>query len=257
MNKFLNKYLPLGLAALLIIGSVGYWQYRTTQNAQATGIAYDNCTDLTSTTGTKLVHAATTSGTNDILFVATLGTTGGSDLVTGIVYNNVAMTEIGTFHVNANIRWMSLWYLLNPSSGSNIATVTTASSDFIGALAVSYSGVKQVAPEANATSTVSSTTDLANNATSTSDNAWHVMYGIASNGNSSAGSNTTARCNAASFLGNFTYFDTNAVIHPAGVNTLNMHMSLTSTLIEEWGVIIAPFSSTSSSLPKSQLIIFQ
>jgi len=76
----------------------------------------------------------------DILFVATINSTGAN--VTGVTYNGVSMTSVATQLNNpaSDAYWIGLWYLINPATGTNTVSISFsagssngAASSFIGA----------------------------------------------------------------------------------------------------------------------------
>lgn len=107
----------------------------------ASYIQFDNAADLGNNggSGTLTVSYTVGSGSNRLLIVVI---TGGSstDNITGVTYGGVAMTLVAKKAPGA--RWVYVYYLLNPASGAN-NVVITASSDYIIAVAASYSGAQQ------------------------------------------------------------------------------------------------------------------
>lgn len=149
--------------------------------------------DISSTGG--VVTASTNSwshtctGTNRILFV---GTSGNTSTCTGITYNGVAMTSIGTTSTGSNNA--ALFYLINPASGSNTIQVTYSGSNTFGAHAISYTSAQQFGvPDASNTNSNSGVTSISASVTTVLNNCWLVCAGDTSASDASAGANTTLR----------------------------------------------------------------
>jgi hypothetical protein len=82
-------------------------------------------------------HTVTSLGANRILFVAT----DTIQAVTGVTYGGDSMTkvnELGTY--------VSLWYLVAPSTGVNQISISRSSTSKIAAGGVSFTGVHQTSP---------------------------------------------------------------------------------------------------------------
>ncbi len=100
--------------------------------------------------------------------------------VSNIKYNNVALTKIRNDSVGANKARTEIWYLVNPSTGSNTVAVTLAStlsaSHGITAGAISFSGVDQTNPiDANTGNTDAvGSSSISDSITTVANNAWIV-----------------------------------------------------------------------------------
>lgn len=100
----------------------------------------------------------------------------GTDLVTAVTYNGVAMTRIG-YKGNANGGGIAgyLYYLLAPATGSNTIAITATGATRIESYAASYTGVKQATPDATSTPTsATAATSIADTLTTVADNAIHI-----------------------------------------------------------------------------------
>lgn len=134
--------------------------------------------------------------TNGIMVVTGNGNTS-SDLVTGITWNGVAMTKLQAFAPDANHdRYIYLWILVNPASGSNDLVVTNSSSGpFFGGKATIYSGVAQTGqPDNSGTATAGTGTSFAMSLTVNTTDSWIVAHASGSSNLAlSAGTDTTLR----------------------------------------------------------------
>ena len=194
-------------------------------------IAFDSATQQADAGGiSSLTFSHTCSGSDRILFVGTEGTTGGSDLITGITYASVAMTRIGSAYKGAGGRFINLFYLIAPSTGANNIVISASGVDVIGASASSYTGVNQSSqPDAFATATATAST-LTGTVTTVADNCWTVMF--AHGDNITAGAGTTVRATGSGYG----ICDSNGAKTPAGST------SLIATPSASWSGIIASFA---------------
>ncbi len=175
--------------------------------------------------GGNLTFSHTTSGTNRMLFVGAVGGvlgTGISNDITAISYNSVALTKINEKQINTGGtgRWVSLWYLIAPTTGANNVVVTSGSSDFTGGIAVSYTGALQSGvPDASVTNSGTNVTTMDFTVTTVADNCWGVLMVNSQGVAPSAGTNSTLRGSNV----NPDAFDTNGSFGTAGVNkTMNI-----------------------------------
>jgi hypothetical protein len=105
-------------------------------------------TSPNNTTGSLSWSHTVGAGANRLLLVQ-VGNTGGADIsATGVTFGGVPLTYVGkgVNTIGSGQRHVSLWALVNPSSGAGtvVATVGTASTS--GAVATSYAGVNQASP---------------------------------------------------------------------------------------------------------------
>lgn len=95
-------------------------------------------------TGITAAFLHTCGGSANYLKVVVSTSTGVPSSVTGITYNSVAMTKLGSeVPTPDGFTKLSYWYLFNPTTGSNLVAITTdhTGDDHIAVVAVSYSGV--------------------------------------------------------------------------------------------------------------------
>ncbi|HYH69137.1 MAG TPA: hypothetical protein VD866_30870 [Urbifossiella sp.] len=201
----------------------------TTITTTAT-IAYD-ATATATATATSLTYSHTCTGSNRVLLVGVF-ITSSSDLVTGVTYNGVAMTRIGT--VTQGSERSYLYGLVNPASGANNVVVTCSGSTSIFADSASYTGSNQLyLPDATNTGNSGSATSLAIATTTVNDNCWTVMFGRTSS-SWSAGAGTTIRGTPDTH----NICDSNAAKTPAGSVTLTL--SCGSAAVHGVSASIAP-----------------
>lgn len=131
----------------------------------------------------------TVAGSNTILIVCTVGDL--TDTLTSITYNSVAMTLVGKVQTLAD-RWQYMYYLLNPTAGTNTIQITGPA--FTSGAAISYTGVKQSAqPDASTTNNASAATTIVTSLTVVAANSWAVIWGAQGAGTISAGTGVTQR----------------------------------------------------------------
>lgn len=180
------------------------------------------------------------SGDNRLLVVGILG--GSSDIITGVTYNGVAMTRVNVSNNGNSTAY--LYYLLNPASGTHDIVISSSTSTFLAADAVSYTGVNQDVPTATVTNTSSTTNFCFDNITPPNDNSIHVGAFASDTFAISSMTNGT-------LIGTVLGESLPLLITPAGLHQLVANSSGT----QNWatvGAAFAPFvSSNSPSLSPS------
>lgn len=176
-------------------------------------IAYDN-SGQSSGAGTTLTLSATTSGSDRFLIVYVYDSATLSTNTTGVTYNSVAMTKVGTSQQNGGPSWVSCWVLINPTTGANniVASRTTAAGGDIAMVWASYTGTDQTTqPDATTVNFHNAATmSLTSSITPTTANAWVVMGGRDNFGTTiTPSTNCTSRQEEAN--GTFVY-DTNSAV---------------------------------------------
>jgi len=178
-------------------------------------IAYDSSTASSGGSATSRTFSHTCSGSDRILFVATLS--GGGDIVTGATYNSVSMTQVGKVLLGTDNE-LYLHYLIAPATGSNNVVVSMSGTAYIQCAATSFTGANQSSqPDASTTSYNPSTSSLTTTVTTIADNCWLVEAGRAMDTSSiGAGSGTTLR------IGDYLccMLDSNGARTPAGSQSL-------------------------------------
>ncbi len=183
-------------------------------------IAFDAASTGTAGTSTSITVAHTCTGSDRILFVgiATFDS-GGGQQVSGVTYNGVAMTQIGTRRVAGNLD-NTLWYLIAPATGTNNIVASYASQAEVYLVAASYTGAKQTGqPDATAGNSGQSASAITAVVTTIADNCWVVMSATCNSLGLAAGASTTSRTEASpnDAIG---FYDNNAAKTPAGAVTL-------------------------------------
>lgn len=178
-------------------------------------IALDTTTPVTHTAGaTSLSWSHTCTGSNTILIVAmTVGNLADAEIITGITYNSVAMTKINRKFL-AGQGNSSLWYLINPTTGSNTVLASLSSSVSIDGISASYTGVKQTSQPDAQTVFAATSTGFTQSTTTVADRTWMVWVCM------NAGAQTTTMTSGATIrqIGNVNtdaYGDSNGAITPA------------------------------------------
>lgn len=162
------------------------------------------------------VHSGLThscAGSDRVLVVETSG----SGTLTGVTYGGVGMTSVGTPGATGFGATSSVWYLVAPATGSN-GIVFTGTALNMDCEAVSYTGVKQAAPEVVATTASStSATTWTTTVTTVTDGAWLVFatWSYFFGGPPAAGAGLTLRKIGANHKNGF--FDSNGPKSPAGL----------------------------------------
>jgi archaellum component FlaF (FlaF/FlaG flagellin family) len=117
-------------------------------------------------------HTVTSSGSDRILIVA-INTQSGS-AINSVTYNGDAMTQIGNEVNNGDSAHVTMWYRVNPDTGTHPVELSLAIVTAVAAGAVSFTGVDQTAPiDAYSDATGTSATPSVTLATTT-DEAWII-----------------------------------------------------------------------------------
>lgn len=195
---------------------------------------------MSTTAGTTLTFSHTCTGTNLILLVGA-ETGGAGDTVTGITYNSVAMTRIGTATSSVTDTGY-LYYLLNPSTGTHnvVITATAGAVNGIRGISASYAGVKQSGqPDANSTNTGTGTTETGT-VTVVAANSWQVMITWNDSAEPTAGTGTMRR--GTSSGGGFGFFDSNSSLAPG-----SRSLVASTGGSGHWGLVSASFAPAVAS----------
>lgn len=185
----------------------------------AAAIAFDAAADLGNNSGSGTFTNAYTvgSGSNRYLIIAFLGDTA-SDDITGVTYNGVSATLL-TKNTNLDsARFVYVYGLANPASGSNTLSITSTNSHYIIVTAESFSGVAQTGqPDSSgiASTTATGFTGVAVSTTVVAANSWVVgVFGVrftSGGGGNNTASGLTVRVNNAQF-NDIALFDSNGAV---------------------------------------------
>ncbi len=141
---------------------------------------------------TTLTFAHTCTGSNRILFVMAAGNGGASNTITGATYNGTSMTSIGNIRIPSD-RWINLFYLIAPSTGSNNVVISATATSILGA-STSFTGANQSGqPDSSNSNSGSAITSLTTSTTVVAANCWLVGVGGVSTGTPTGGTGTTIR----------------------------------------------------------------
>ena len=206
-------------------------------------IALDTASAGSNTTGTSLTYAHTCTGSNLILF-ASVRTDTSVDDVTGVTYNAVSMTFVQKVKTT-NGRWMYVYMLVAPATGTNNVVVSCTASHYIASQAISYTGAKQSAqPDYSTTDTQDGTgaQSYTKAITTVADNCWVVTFPSGVTGAVTSVTNGTYR--EGDTLGTYIY-DSNGPKTPAGsysmtVNVQDGNYSTTMLSIAPYVVAAGP-----------------
>lgn len=212
-------------------------------------IAFDAHTTFKETTGTSLTFSHTCTGSNLVLWVNVL-IQSGTDLVTGVTYNGVAMTRAGTPAVQGTQTDYG-YYLYNPATGSNSVVVSTSSSVQIDAHSTSFTGVDSGHTPAYNTGGGASGTQLSVSVTTTVDNSWLVGGSRNNFGPTSGGTNTTWRETATSFG----MSDSNGALSPAGSYSQTWIWGTNAANLGWVADIAPPVAATVSAVSTGSLLL--
>jgi hypothetical protein len=174
---------------------------------------------------------------------------GGHDDITSVKLNGTSATFVdkivsGTTSPN---RFVYLYVLVNPTSGTSNLVVQCTNSHYILAGAVRYSGAKQSSqPDAHNPSLSSAASNsYASSLTTSANNAWVVCFAGGYDGGNmpGAGTGSTRRCFEGAF-GTWGFFDSNSAITPAGSYSMTTTYTNVTNPIVHLMASIAPFGGT-------------
>lgn len=196
-------------------------------------IAVDNTIVNSAGSGTSTTVSFTVSGDNRLIMSGGQDQISGSTFITGITYNGVSLTLINGLQ-RPSERYTTLWYLLNPSTGTNNYTITKSSSGYHGHWGVSYTGVKNQAPTANSTNSQGTlTTSYSHSLTTIGSANKRIMGTVTESVGASPSTDTIADT---ALLNGFTFFAYDGVA-TAGTYTQNY----TTGSSTRWASVMASF----------------
>ncbi len=201
-------------------------------------ISFDSGTNGTFALGANLTLTfAHTVGTGRdtalfvYLFAVTLPT---AYNITSVKYAGVSMTEVTRVQV-PNDRWAAMYYLANPTPGTNNVVIVSSGGDAVGGCSASYFGVDQTSAMINASTTAtaaSPATGITTSLTSTVRDCWFVLGCKEDNGtNVTAGTGSTQRTVSADGL---SFYDSNSPRNPASFS-----MTVNGSPGRDWGTVMA------------------
>lgn len=164
------------------------------------------------------LHNCTVSG---CAVFASVTTTSGSVTTTGVTYDGVAMTKLGSSWkiISAGGAEYTTWYIMGAPTGSKTCTATfSASTNNPGASSIAYTEATTVDSHNDGSNLTNADANLSKSITTTSDNCQLVMF-IASVGALTSASGTTDET-AGSF--GVKCFVSTALKTPAGAYTVDV-----------------------------------
>lgn len=210
-------------------------------------IAFDAATNGGTNLGNNLSFSHTCSGSDRVLYVVAFGATVSVDAtgnnMTGTIYGSDLMTELARLPENngatpSTDRWLYLFQLIAPATGSNTVLIV-CSSDAVGGTAASYTGASQTGqPDAQGSNFGSSTTATDSTTVATAS-SWIVAAMKENQGWTVTPTNGTER--AASAANGLHLIDSNGPVS-TGANTIGGTGSPTG----DWAVLSASFKPVST-----------
>lgn len=172
---------------------------RDLQNGTTKRAAFDNYSRSTINTSTTHSVSHVCAGLNRLLVVSVLAA---GDGTTGVTYNGVAMTKVDE-QLTAGGSYVSQWYLVAPTIGTNTITATTGTSVAALLHGLSFGNMKQTSPLDVSGKSTATGTSFVSSLTTTVDNDLLV---------------TTAYVASNAFIGPSSPWET---IGPNGTSTLS------------------------------------
>lgn len=217
-------------------------------------IAFQSAVTLVRGTGTSITTTGTFTGSNGIL-IAAVFTADITDLCSGVTFAGTAMTRInGTLFNSA--AYVSLWYLLNPSTTASSSLTATFSSSATNSRVCGafYTGAAQSGQmDANAVNSNAGGTTITGTVTSVADNCWAVMLAANDSGFGFSGGTATTLRSGGATSDNLVLFDGNAAKTPAGSVSL---ISNDAGSNSGHGLVIATIAPFIGSTVNSNFLMF-
>lgn len=180
--------------------------------------------------GTTLTYAHTIGGTANYLKVGVAANNVNPGPITGVTWNAVAMTRLGSELAPDTNLVVSYWYLVNPATGThNVVVTTTTGTDAIASGASSYIGVDTSTPHGTPATATGTSTAPSVNVTSASGELVVDAVGVHDTTLTACGQ--TQRVNVNDVGPNVSQGDADA----AGAASVTM--SWTAALSMGWGII--------------------
>ena len=210
-------------------------------------IAFDAASGGATTAASSLTFAHTCTGSDLILFV---GAFNGTNNVTGVTYNGVAMTLVDTAVAQAGVNY-KLFYLINPATGANNVVISTdVASNVLRGVSTSYTGSAQSGqPDSFSKVQGAQTYPLAISTTVVAANCWLVMAGGNVDDGQNAGTNTTSRV----AVNSMEMFDSNATVG-TGAQVLNATSTVSPTNSGFVIVSLAPAGGAAGTARDARLL---
>src|SRR5215471_4179587 len=196
-------------------------------------IAFDTATDGGNNGGTTTSLAFNhTCASNAVLLVGVLGDyiIGGIDNITSVTYNGTAMTLVAKNAVDGGSgsdRYQYLYVLGTCPSGTHSVSISAATTHYLLAASISYTGVNNSTPIDVSTVHIGTTApSLTTSLTTSANNEWTVVFAESFQGRlaPTAGTGTTRRVFDATF-GFLGFFDSNG---PRGAGSNSLQTCLAS-----------------------------
>ena len=216
----------------------------------------------TDTPATSLTIAHTCAGANGLITVPVQIKNNGSQTVTGVTYNGVALTLKAAVNNGTNIR-SELWYLVAPATGANNIVITASASTRFTGGGISFNGADQTTPLGTAaTATGNDTAPSVAVSAASGDIVIDSMAYMGINGTglptASVGSGQTERFNqsATGGIGTEDKYVGGAGSTEAGAASVTMDWTLSDTT--QWatiGVAVKPVSTPAATASGAALLM--
>lgn len=176
---------------------------------------------------TSQTWSHTCSGSDLILFViiGTYNSLGGGK-ISGVTYGGVAMTRYNGEQAQQSNQQVSVYYLLNPSTGANNVVASFASQTYSWCSAASYSGVSQSGFPDNEVDSTGTGTSISSTITPVASDCWLVML-VMGNRQKSASTGATYRGQSGAGQGT-------AIADSNGTVSGSTTIAMTQTVSDSW-----------------------
>lgn len=154
------------------------------------GIGFDTSAKDAGSGASSRTFAHTVNTSNEILIVCAFSNQV-SNPITGVTYNGVSMTAIGTFQSGTGAGGLIFYYLLNPATGTNNVVVSQTGTNYLLGASASYVTAKQSGqPDSQAQGEPGTTTTITLTTTVVAANCWLIAAATSSGGTGYTASGT-------------------------------------------------------------------
>lgn len=216
-------------------------------------IAFDIQAGKTTLSVTNDNYSHTVTGSNPVLVagLATAGTNGNANDPSSIIYNSVAMSQVGNISINGSDRRWFAYYKSAVSTGANTFSYTfSTSKGRLSACTASYSGVSQTDVPDSKIDKQQAATNFTQTATVVASNCWLWAGESNDSGTPTAGAGLTLRSNGGAVDAQIEEGDSNAT-----VGTGSQSMTFNSTGSWTFGGTIISMAPSGGAVTRMTLPI--
>jgi hypothetical protein len=206
-------------------------------------IAFDTTSKAAGDNVSSLSWSHTCTGSDRVLFVSYHSHKVNNRTVSSITYNGVGLTQVSGAQAQNGTRYVDVWYLINPASGSNTVLVTLSGGELnCGALASSYTGVDQTMAIGTAAAANGNSTAPSVSVSAATDDLVADFLTIEHAGTLTVGAGQTSRHNAIVVPGGW-----NKSASSTEPGAVSVTMSWSDTIGGPWAMVGVPMNPATAA----------